>query len=360
MTALRVVLVCLMLVSVAGLSIGAADSSYSISPQETVDIDSRTVEFESENYTVSQVGHASVNGDLTVTTAGPDNGTYDLYLYNSDRNIVTTSSPLSGTATTTFDLDSLGVQAGTYVLVINDDGERKVVLPVVANGYDISIDAPNSATVGENVTVSLSVSQKEGVEESIRAVKLQVKVGGDSRQITATKTADGTYEATIDIDQAGTFSIYAGIQGPDKVSGQYELIAITDPQTIEASEQTATETSSDGGGDQSTDTSSTDTGQSTSTTQTTTTSQSTTTASSTATPTEPSTETGTATTTATPTASTDITDTATVSETETAESVVTPANSETSTTTTTTDTGLAVSLAVLLALLAGWARSNRE
>jgi len=354
----RVLLVCFMLVTVVGISVGATDNSYSISPQQSVDIDSRTVEFESETYTVSEIGYASVNGDLSVTTSGPEEGTYNLYFYNSERNIVDTESRLSGTETTTFDLQN--VDAGSYTLVINADGERKAVQPVVANGYDITIDAPDSATVGENGTVSLSVSKKAGVEESIRSVKLHVRVDGESRQVTATKTADGTYEATLDIDQAGTFSVYAGIQGHDKINDEYEVIAISESQTFKAAEQTATETASDGGGDQNDGTDSSDGDQSTTSTQTTT-STATQTKTQIQTQTVTQTESQTQTTTETTTGTATETDTATPdAETETADNVVTPAGDSTGTTTTTASTGLAVSLSVLLALLVVWAGSKRE
>jgi hypothetical protein len=334
-----VVLASVLVLVLAAGGVPAQSTNYEITAiSGSIDTPERTVTVEGDTYTVSSVSRVSQGDDLSVTVDAPAGERYGVYLYDSERNIADTKSQVgSGTASL-----STNLEPGSYVAATYNEGTIEDVQPVVISGYSVSVDVPSSTTADEAVTATAQLDQT-AADSPPEQVLITVWNDGSRREVTATQTSDGTYEASLDGLSAGEYEVYATAHGPEVVNGEQELLGMSDPQSLTVTEaSTATTTSNGGGGDTGGggDDSDTETPE-TETTTTTTSSTPTTTQS--VTPTNTPTPTGTVTT--TPTSLTTVTD----SPTPTTSDVITPGSS-TTTSTTVPDPGPQI-VAVLLGLL---------
>jgi hypothetical protein len=273
----------------------------------------------------------SQGDDLSVTVDAPSGERYSVYLYDSERNIADTKSQ-TGSGTETL---STNLEPGSYVVATYNEGTIEDVQPVVITGYDVTIDVPSTVTADETVTATVQVT-RTGADTTPEEVLLTVWMDGSVREVTATQTDSGAYEASISGLSSGEYDVYATAHGPEEINDRQELMGISDPSTLSVSTATSTPTESSGGGGDGGGGDDTDTP--------------TATASPTATPSPTETVTTTATTTPTPTQSPTTTDspTPTATPTNTSDDVITPG--ESTTTTTVPDPGPSI-VGVLLGLL---------
>ncbi|WP_143823742.1 PGF-CTERM sorting domain-containing protein [Halosegnis longus] len=361
MNRLQIATLLIVLFAIGGIGVAAAQTAdYTIDAEGGVDIPARQITIEGDEYTVSQVGRVDKGDEITVSTTGPSEG-YDVYLYSEQIQIVDTSTA-SGDGVVTFPTTDIG--PGTYIgAVIDDDSNIQAVVPIVVSGYDVSLTAPSTATVGDTIDFEASVTPTASSGDPAQ-VEIVLGNGDESRRVSATQTADG-YTASIDTEglPPEEYSVYASVRGDTETKyGRDIILGLSDESLIDITDSTPTPTATDeptaggGGGSGTSDPSTaTPTPTASQTPTPTATASPTQQPSETATPTPtemPSTETPTPNMTATPTASATPSPTAT----ETADGVVTPASA--TTTTTGSQPGFGVVIAAL-SLVTGalWRRS---
>jgi hypothetical protein len=242
------VLAGVLVVVLAAGGVSAQSSTYEITDVSgSIDTPERTVTVEGDTYTVSSVSRVSQGDDLSVTVDAPSGERYSVYLYTSERSIADTKSQTgSGTATLATDLEP-----GSYVVATYNDGTIEDVQPVVISGYDVTVDVTSTATAGETIPVTAQVD-RTAADRPPEQVLLTVWTDASTREVTATQTDGGAYEASIEGLSAGEYEVYATAHGPEVINDRQELMGISDPSTLTVStaDQTTTEASGgDGGGD---------------------------------------------------------------------------------------------------------------
>ncbi|ELZ77958.1 cell surface glycoprotein [Haloferax larsenii JCM 13917] len=250
-----ILVVALLCGGVAPSALGAAD--YSISTANDIDTPNRTVTIEGDEYEVSSVGQVEKNDTLTVNTEAPSGTEYDIYIYNGDRDIVDTAA-VEGDDSETFDTTYFG-NPGSYVAALYVDGNIERIQPVVVSAYRVSADLPEQTTVGEDVTVDVSLSKVTEIPDphSVEVVVSQ----NDSlvSRVDASETDSLSYEASLSSDlEAGTYDVYAVVRNETTVEGKHELVGISNTQSLTV-EESDSETSAPGGGGSDSETSTPDT-----------------------------------------------------------------------------------------------------
>lgn len=253
---LCVVLVCMVVVAATGPV--TADNEYEITVSGSVDTPTREVEKLGETYEISSIAKAEINSSIEIDVTAPDSDSdYKVYLYNSDNQIVTgPEGDASRTGDTTATFDLTGIDAGTYSFgAVDGPGAPDAVHPLVIEAFDTSIDsAPSSATVGEEITVDVSVDRDSEADDDLTKDRVEVVLANESTSITETATDDGGgYTATVDTStlSAGSYNLYATVRGTEEVLGRDEILGISDGQslTVESADSESTDTSeSDGTG----------------------------------------------------------------------------------------------------------------
>lgn len=239
-------------------------SSYEISTGGSVSTPPRDVTVEQETYTVTSVTAVPEGDSFSASVSAPDT-TYDLYLYNSEKQIVK-NKRMSGSDSATFATSDLSV--GSYVLAVyGPDGNFQDIQPVVIEGYQVTQSAPSTVTEGESTTVTASLDSIASNPDLSYVELVLMQDQSLVTRIEMSKSGD-SYEASLPESlTAGTYSYYVAVHGTETVNDRKELIALgtSSSITVEAVETTQSST----GGSSS--------GSSTSTTETTTQTQTTTT-----------------------------------------------------------------------------------
>jgi hypothetical protein len=260
-----VVLVCL---AALAAPLAAADGAYDLTSDSAVDVPDRQVEVQGDTFTISAITRADPGDSISVTVTAPSGAETTTLLYDNDQNIVDAADS-TGTSTVEFDLS--GFDAGTYSLVLQDDGVREAAHPVVVRGYSVTSVAPTSVGPDDTFSVTADVSKLRG--DDLTRVEVVVANDATTLRADATATSGNAYEASVDASRLGTgsYQVYATVRGPEQAIGNDELLGLDDPSTLDVEEQP-----SGGGG-----------GVSTTTDTATTTSDGTTTDTATTTPTGP-------------------------------------------------------------------------
>ncbi|ESS05536.1 MAG: hypothetical protein A07HB70_02012 [uncultured archaeon A07HB70] len=231
-----------LLVCLAALAapLAAADGAYDLTSDSAVDVPDRQVEVQGDTFTISSVTRADPGDTISVTVTAPSGAETTTLLYDNEQQIVDAADS-TGTSTVEFDLS--GYDAGTFSLVLQDDGAREAAHPVVVRGYSVTSDAPTSVGPDDTFSVTADVSKLRGDD----LTRVEVVVANDATTLRADATAANgdTYEASVDASRLGTgsYQVYATVRGPEQALGNDELLGLDDPSTLEVEEQ-----SSGGGG----------------------------------------------------------------------------------------------------------------
>lgn len=230
-------LVLLVSTSVIPTAFGAG-TDYALTLENSVDTPSRTVTIQGETHSVSAVGRTTPGSMLSVAADAPSDTAYDVLLYNGDRQIVA-SKEAFGEQSLQFDMSRY--TPGSYLLAIYKNGNYKDVFPVVVRGYSMTVDTPSHATAGSDITVTVTATKTEDVEDP-SAVQVVLASDEETQRATATKIDSNTYQTTLSLDQfqSGNTRVYAVVQGSDDAfkDGRKQLLGVSDASTVIIDQET--------------------------------------------------------------------------------------------------------------------------
>lgn len=218
-----------------------AQTGFEITLDQNIDTPNRIIEFEGDAYRISAIGTYEQGTILTTTISGPSTQPYRILIYNKNREIVDSDTG-NGNGAYEFSLDEY--LPGSYMIALMSDGSIKEVYPFVIKAYELTLDAPESAQVGEGVEITVGAIKKS---QGKTLTDVQIALLNDSEEIRepATETSNGVYTGSISLNDLspGTYRIYATAHGPESAFGTKELIGISDVGTIRVIEPSATSTS---------------------------------------------------------------------------------------------------------------------
>ena len=236
-----VILACVVgvgLIVTAGLI--AANAGYTVSPDNTIDTPSTTVEFEGDEYEVNSIAVYTPGDNITVDTTLPnsDYNVVDILLYNSDQNQETSERIRDPTTSETVTLNTGAAPAGTYSINLEVEGALEAIHPVVLAGFDVGVDAPNSVTVDEDVETDVTVTPTELDDDDLNGVEVVIWNDDQTERIDATADGSNEYTATISADtfEPGEYNVYAAALGEDSFNGESEVLGVDDGGTVSITE----------------------------------------------------------------------------------------------------------------------------
>lgn len=217
-----------------------ATSQYTLSMETTIDGPTRTVSLEGTNYTVTKMGRVPAGTNIQVTADAPENAEYDLYLYNSDRNIIDTVN-MEGSGTATFRTQS--APPGSYLVAVYADGRFPKILPVVIAGYTVDGSAPESIGRGASLSVTVTL---DNITEAPAPSAVEVTLVRNDQVVWRTRARQHSpqrFTLTRRMTAApGTYALLVNIRGQDKILGHSELLGASDRRSITVTNQTVTTT----------------------------------------------------------------------------------------------------------------------
>lgn len=238
---MRRVLALVLLLAFVGAA-AAQPAPYDLATTDEVDVPDRTVTIEGTDYEIDAVSEVQPGDALTVDVAVGSGEDYYIDLYNAEERSETWTQG-TGDGTQTFETD--GLEPGTYALALEVDAKTRVVQPVVVSAYDLSLSAPGGAAPGELVTVTVGLDAALADGER---VEVGVHGEGVERDLVASEAGDRRYEATVALDEPGTYQLYAAIRGQGQAAGYPVSTAISDGQTLSIDSNGGQDGDSDGGG----------------------------------------------------------------------------------------------------------------
>ncbi|WIV68862.1 hypothetical protein [Natrialbaceae archaeon AArc-T1-2] len=237
-------------VAFAATSPALSGSDYDIDADDSIDTPERTVEIEGDEFDVSAIGAIEPGEEIDISVTSTQD--YRIYLYNTDsqdefsENFDADESHVTiGTADD--ELDTSNLDAGTYMLTLNarDDG-RQAVQPLVIQGYDLSLDHPESGTTDEAIELT-ATAEPETVSDQPDTVEVAIWDGdNDVTDVTLDHTGDTSYEATLDLGNLdeGDYEVYAAVPADEEAQGYPTALAVDTGEAL-----TVTEASDDGESD---------------------------------------------------------------------------------------------------------------
>lgn len=214
-------------------------------PTETISID----EFNSE-YDVNSYATVRSDESLGVDVTASEDEEFDVYLYDSDKQIPDDSN-VTGSGSITFDMDSR--EPGTYLLMLAEGNNYIDIHPVVVNGYDVTIETPNDVSPDdETVSVTADITPT-ALEDDPAGAEIAVWNDDEVIRETAEETDDGQYEAVFssNVFEDGSYSVSAVAHGDETIDGNPEPLGISDTGSLSVSDSQNDDSDSDDGVDDS-------------------------------------------------------------------------------------------------------------
>lgn len=223
-----VILCCLAIGSLSLIS--TAQSEYTMSvddavdvPEQTVEIDQLNAEFDVDSFVVRDAGES-----ITVDVAGPDE-IWVVEILDTDGS-QESFVPGEGSESVTIGAeDTEELDPGTYALAL-ETGSYEAVIPLVINGYDIDLDYDTDVSTDEDIEVTATLTQTDATTAPA-GVELVVWDGADDQRITLSETDDLVYEETFELDE-GTYEVYAAVDSGSEIEGFPVSNAIEDGPEI--------------------------------------------------------------------------------------------------------------------------------
>ncbi|WP_135534923.1 hypothetical protein [Halostella pelagica] len=223
-----------------------APDRYEMTVSDAIETPVRTVTLQETDHEISSLTVVDPGESVSVSVSGP-NETYRVYLYNGDEQIV---SERRGDGDGSFTFDLSGYDPGSYMLAVQQDGYYRTVHPVVVRGYEVTVDAAEEVTVGDDLTVTANVSR---IADAPSPDSVEVTVVDDETTVraSATQTSEGTYTASVSTGDIGTgeYSLYAGVRSDDPAFGERAVVGISRSVDLSVEQdRTTTESGPSNGG----------------------------------------------------------------------------------------------------------------
>lgn len=217
-----------------------AQSDYEITVPNAIDIPDREVSIDDSDFLVTEISQVEKGQDIEVSVSAP-NEEYDVYLYNHKSQIEYNGTGQYGDSELSIPTDDR--PPGTYYLAALES-DYQAVYPVIIQGYDVGLEAPNTVERGETVEVSVPVT---ATASSGDPHEVQVVLGDELRRVDATES-DGTYTASIETTdlEPGEYPIYGVTRGKEETDdGRKIVLGLSSRQTLSVDDPTPTPTESD-------------------------------------------------------------------------------------------------------------------
>lgn len=230
-----VLVVCVVTTVLASTPGALAAGPYGLDSPSTVDVPDQTVMGDGEFLTVRDIARVEKGEGFVVQTTAPESATYWVELRNMHGIVVDSSASLRGSDSTTFTTDHL--RPGSYVAVLRDRGTVRAVLPVVIEGYDVSVEAPGSAEAESDVTVSAELTAAPTAPDMERVELIVVDESNGKVVVQQPMTADGSgYTTTFRLDDPGEYTLGVNVRGASTVRGFDELLGFSDAHAVSLTE----------------------------------------------------------------------------------------------------------------------------
>ena len=228
------VVVCVLALALPAAPGALAADSYGIDSPSAEDVPRTVVSGGDGAITLNKVARVDHGERFVLRTVAPGDATYRVELRNVHGMVVDVSNrTLRGEDDTSFGTDYL--QPGSYVAVLYDDGESKAALPVVVEGYDVTVDAPESVEAETDATVSATLI-RSAAGPRLGGVELVV-VASASGEVVVQRGMNGTTErgrfaTTVRLSDPGTYRLAANVRGERSVRGYREVLGFSEPRSL--------------------------------------------------------------------------------------------------------------------------------
>ncbi|OIB55773.1 hypothetical protein [Natrialba sp. SSL1] len=203
--------------AIIGVTAVAATADAEMTADPAIDTPTETVDIRGDDYEVDQIAVVEQGETLEVDVS--DTTEYDLLLYNTDAKI---EAQKDEDSTLEFEIDE-SIEPGGYMLTLETDEDREAVIPVVVQGYDISLEYPATVDDTEDVTFDATV-ESAGIDGHPDEFELVIWSGDTATELTLEHTDGTSYSATKSMSALGTdtYEVYGAVIGDDTVEG-YEV-----------------------------------------------------------------------------------------------------------------------------------------
>ncbi|WP_178917786.1 hypothetical protein [Natronomonas gomsonensis] len=223
---------------------GLAATEYGITADPSMDTPSETTTYEGTEYTVSSITPITSDEAISVQTSVPDGASYDI-IFRGPENQIISSKRSAGDVSYT--IDYIPEVAGTYAITIQSEGTAQTVQPVIVQGYDIAVSAPETVEQGESITIEASASERS-IEKHSSFDRVEFVIGNEDIAVREqmSQADDGTYTATVSTDDLETqsYNVYAAVRGEKEVRKRDEILGVSESTSFEVT-TAATETPAD-------------------------------------------------------------------------------------------------------------------
>ncbi|WP_246999288.1 T9SS type A sorting domain-containing protein [Halosolutus gelatinilyticus] len=244
----RVAIVAFLLLATASATLVVADTEYELTVAGAIDTPTETVTIEGSEFKIDHIGVVEPGETITVGVESMEN--YYLYLYNADGQ--SEYDDYYSASDDEVEIDTSSTPPGTYMLSLTPETEdgRQAVAPVVVEGYDLSLEYTETATINEEI--EFTATAEPSGESNGAGVDVAIWDGNDVTEISLDQTGEMTYEGALpaaDLGE-GEYQAYAAVRGDDEVENYETVLAIENGATITV---TADEGDGESGGDESDD-----------------------------------------------------------------------------------------------------------
>lgn len=224
-----VCVVALLLPTVPGV---LAAGSYGLDSPSAVDVPDRTMSIGYEEFEVGGIARVSQGEDFVVRAAVPSDTPYRIELYSSLRmGVAISDRTLRGDDSVSFETGYL--TPGSYVAALFEGTEIRAVLPVVVEGYTVSVDAPDTVEAGTDATITATLTKAPDSPDRSRVELVVVDRASGEIVTQRTMTADASgHSATVSPDEPGEYDVYVNVRGQKSVRDRRVLLGFSDPRTL--------------------------------------------------------------------------------------------------------------------------------
>ena len=229
---------CILLTIIAS---GATGSSLSPStPQGTIDVADREVNRGGASATITSISLIDDNTQSTaVEVVGSKEQSYlEIQIRDPDSKIISSSIRLdiANNSVQTFDSSAFysvsnnSKSAGTYLILMKENGNIVDAHPVVVQAYNISVTGSSTVGSSETTNITADISERE-IPKHSNAKSIELTIADDNINIQKEKSMkNGKREYTFEINtnklEMQEYNSYVMIRGDEKVSERDELLAI--------------------------------------------------------------------------------------------------------------------------------------